>query len=101
VPEGPHEAFVEGLHRAIGAFAQEHGVETPVVEVELMDNARFVLSRIDAEPGHGLVTLRIVDGGDDDAPDALIVPVGTIKRIELRKAPEERLARVGFSVPRS
>ena len=64
-----------------------------------MDNARFVLARIDAEPGHGLVTLRIVDG-DDDAPDALIIPVGTIKRIELRKAPEERLASVGFSVPR-
>jgi len=62
-----------------------------------MDNARFVLSRIDAEPGLGLVTLRIVDD-DDEAPDALIIPIGTIKRIELRKAPEERLARVGFSV---
>ena len=63
-----------------------------------MDNARFVLSRIDPEPGHGLVTLRIVDD-DEDAPDALIIPVGTLKRIELRKAPEERLARVGFSLP--
>jgi hypothetical protein len=46
------------------------------------------------------VTIRIVDE-DDDTPDALIIPVGTIKRIELRKAPEERLARVGFSIPAS
>jgi hypothetical protein len=71
-----------------------------VVEVELMDSARFVLSGIEPEPGYGLVTIRIVDE-DDDTPDALIIPVGTIKRIELRKAPEERLARVGFSIPAS
>jgi hypothetical protein len=63
-----------------------------------MDSARFVLSRIDPEPGSGLVTIRVVDD-DDDTPDALIIPIGTIKRIELRKAPEERLATVGFSIP--
>ena len=63
-----------------------------------MDSSRFLLSRIDAEPGFGLVTIRIVDE-DDETPDALIIPIGTIKRIELRKAPEERLASVGFSVP--
>ena len=63
-----------------------------------MDSSRFVLSRIDAEPGYGLVTMRIVDE-DGDTPDALIIPIGTIKRVELRKAPEERVASVGFSVP--
>jgi len=45
-----------------------------------------------------MVTLH-VRGGDDDAPDALIVPLGSIRRIELRTAPEERLASFGFSVP--
>ena len=63
-----------------------------------MDSARFVLSRIDPEPGFGLVTVRVADD-DDDAPDALIIPIGTIKRIELRTAPEERLSSVGFSIP--
>ena len=63
-----------------------------------MDSARFVLSRVDPEPGFGLVTVQVADA-DDDAPDALIIPIGTIKRIELRTAPEERLASVGFSVP--
>jgi len=46
-----------------------------------------------------MVTLHVV-GEDDDAPDVLIVPLESIKRLELRKAPEERLATVGFSVTR-
>jgi hypothetical protein len=85
------------LHRAIAAFAQAHGVETPVVELELADSARFVLEKIDPEPGFGMVTVH-VHSDDDDGPDALIVPLGSIRRIELRRAPEERLASVGFSV---
>ena len=51
-----------------------------------------------ATPGFGLVTVRVADD-DDDAPDVLIIPIGTIKRIELRTAPEERLSSVGFSIP--
>jgi len=89
---------VARLLRAIAAFAQQHGIETPVVEVELADSARFVLEKIEPEPGLGMVTLH-VRGDDDDAPDALIVPLGSIRRIELRTAPEERLASFGFSVP--
>jgi hypothetical protein len=58
-----------------------------------------VLEKIEPEPGLGMVTLH-VRGDDDDAPDALIVPLGSIRRIELRTAPEERLASFGFSVPR-
>ena len=86
------------LLRAIAAFAQQHGIETPVVELELADSARFLLEKIEPEPGFGMVTLH-VRGDDDDAPDALIVPLGSIRRIELRTAPEERLASFGFSVP--
>jgi hypothetical protein len=46
-----------------------------------------------------MVTLHVLAEDDDEVPDALIVPLGTIRRIELRKAPEERLASIGFSVP--
>jgi hypothetical protein len=99
VPGGPHEEFVQRLHRTIAAFGAAHGVATPVVEVELMDSARFVLEKIDPEPGSGMVTLHVLLDDDDETPDALIVPLGTIKRIELRKAPEGRVASVGFSVP--
>ena len=62
-----------------------------------MDTGRFVLDRIDPEPGFGMITLY-VQQVDADEPDALVVPLGSIRRIELRKAAEERLG-VGFAIP--
>ena len=97
VAELPHEAFVERLHKAIASFAEANGVEKPVVEVELADQSRFVLERIEPEPGFGMVTLYVTDARDD-APDALIVPIGSLRRIELRTAPEKAES-IGFSVP--
>jgi len=93
----PHEAFVDRLHKAILAFAEANGIEKPVVEVELADTSRFVLERIEPEPGFGMVTLYVTDARDD-APDALIVPIGSLRRIELRTAPE-KAERVGFAIP--
>jgi hypothetical protein len=100
VPEGPHEEFVQRLHRVIAAFAEANGVETPVVEIELMDTARFVLAKIDPEPGFGMVTIHLQPDDDPQTPAALIIPIGSIRRIELRKTPEDRVASVGFAVPR-
>jgi hypothetical protein len=97
VPEMPHEAFVERIHRAIASFAEATGVEKPVVEVELADTSHFVLDRIEPEPGFGMVTLYVTDERDD-APDALIIPIGSLRRIELRTAPEKSES-FGFSVP--
>ena len=96
VPQLPHEEFVERIHRAIANFAQATGVEKPVVEVELADRSRFVLERIDPEPGFGMVTLYVTDARDD-APDALIVPIGSLRRIELRTAPEKEET-IGFNI---
>jgi hypothetical protein len=95
--ELPNEAFVERLHKAIASFAEANGIEKPVVEVELADSSRFVLERIEAEPGFGMVTLYVTDARDD-TPDALIVPIGSLRRIELSKEPE-RVQRFGFSLP--
>ena len=94
--ELPHEAFVERLHKAIASFAQANGVEKPLVEVELADTSRFVLERIEPEPGFGMVTLYVTDARDD-APPALIVPIGSLRRIELRTAPEREEA-FGFNI---
>jgi hypothetical protein len=99
VAELPHEAFVERLHKAIASFAEAAGVEKPVVEVELADRSRFVLERIEPEPGFGMVTVYITEARED-APDALIIPIGSLRRIELRTAPE-RAESIGFSVPRA
>ena len=95
--ELPQEAFVDRIHKAIAAFAEANGVEKPLVEVELADRSRFVLDRIEPEPGFGMVTLYVVDTRDD-APDALIIPIGSLRRIELRTAPEKAES-FGFSVP--
>ena len=96
---GPQEEFVARLHRRIEAFARDAGVERAVVDVELMDGARFTLDTISSEPGFGFVTLRPHrDPDEDDVPDELIVPVGTIRRIELARA-EEPETRPGFSLP--
>jgi len=97
VVEGPHEAFVERLLRTIAAFAADAGVEKPVVEIELFDSSHFVLDRIEPDPGFGMVTIYVVDERED-TPDALIIPIGSIRRIELRKAPEGKSS-FGFSVP--
>ena len=97
VAELPHEAFVERIHRAIASFAEATGVEKPLVEVELADTSHFTLERIEAEPGFGMVTLYVTDTRDE-APDALIVPIGSLRRIELRTAPEKSES-FGFTVP--
>jgi hypothetical protein len=99
VVEGPHEAFVERVHRAIARFAETAGVEKPVVEVELADTSRYILDRIEPEPGFGMITIYVQNAHERDLPDALVIPIGLIRRFELRKAPEERVARFGFSVP--
>jgi len=58
-----------------------------------------VLDRLDPEPGFGMITIHVQrDEDDDDGPDALIIPIGSIRRIELRKTAEERFG-FGFSVP--
>src|SRR4051794_14029560 len=93
----PHEAFVERLHKAIASFAESTGVEKPVVEIELADTSHFVLERIEPEPGFGMVTLYVTDARDD-APDALIVPIGSLRPIQPRPAPD-RAESIGFSVP--
>jgi hypothetical protein len=96
VAEMPHQAFVDRLHKAITSFAEANGIEKAVVEVELADNSRLVLEHIEAEPGFGMVTLYVADARDD-APGALIVPIGSLRRIELRTAPE-REETIGFNI---
>jgi hypothetical protein len=83
----------------IERFAQQSGVATPLVEIELSDSSRFTLDRIEAEPGFGMVTIYVLEHRDQDAPDAILLPIGTIRRIELRSAPDERVAQFGFVVP--
>ena len=99
VPEGPHEALVERIGKAVASFAEEKGVTAPIVDLELADGARFSLDRIDSEPGFGMVTIHVHSEHDPESPEALVIPLGTIRRIELRSRPDEQSGRFGFTVP--
>ena len=93
---GPLDDLVDRIHRRIAQLAEEAGVEQAFVEVELADGARYAVESLSADPGYGFVTIRPHAG--DDTPTEVIVPIGSIKRIELSRAAEQR-ARLGFSVP--
>jgi hypothetical protein len=69
------------------------------VEIELADTSRFVLDRIEPEPGFGMVTVHLHPDDDEETPEAMIIPIGSIRRIELRKAPPDRVSQFGFTVP--
>jgi hypothetical protein len=89
------DAFVDRVHRRIERYTGLHGAEQSLVEVELADGGRFPLRAMSADPGFGFLTLCL---HGEDEPDELIVPIGMIRRIELRPAEGER-AQLGFSLP--
>ena len=97
--EGPHEAFVDRLYRTISSFAEERGITAPLVELELNDGSRFMLDRMQAEPGFGMVTVHVHPAHGSDAPEALVIPLGSIRRIELRSSSDAKATRFGFSLP--
>jgi len=101
VQEGPHEAFVDRMGKTIARFAEAKGIDRPLVELELADGARFQLDRIEPEPGFGMVTLYVHSAHDAEAPEALVIPIGTIRRVELRSHDGEQGGRFGFTLPAS
>jgi hypothetical protein len=94
--DGPLDELIDRVHRRIAQFAEESGVEQAHVEVELADGARYAVESLAGTPGFGFVTIRPHAG--EDTPGEVIVPIGSIKRIELSKAAEEP-GRLGFSLP--
>jgi hypothetical protein len=92
---GPLDDLVERIHRRIERYREETGVKQAFVEVELVDGVRYAVESLAAEPGYGFVTIRPHPG--EGTPALVIVPIGSIKRIELSAAAEER-TQLGFSV---
>ena len=96
--EGPQDEFVERLHRLIERFARDRELAQISVEVELEGGARFALDTISPEPGFGFVTIRPHPTDDPDVPDEVVVPIASIRRIELDDAEEQRKP-FGFTLP--
>jgi hypothetical protein len=89
--------FVDSVHAQIERFTSTHGAERSQVQVELANGRRLTLRSLSGEPGYGFVTLAVHPEEDDD-PQELIVPVGSIRAVELGPAEAER-ARFGFALP--
>jgi hypothetical protein len=92
---GPLDDLVARIHRRIEAFAREHELEQAMVEAELADGALLRLASLSPEPGYGFVTL--VPHAEAGDPQELIVPLGAIRQLTLRRATAE--SPVGFSLP--
>lgn len=90
------DEFVTRVHRQIGRFAESHGVEQTLVEVQLRDGARYLLDTISAEPGLGFVTLR-PHPEDDGEREELIVPLASVAQIRIAPAVAE--PQFGFALP--
>ena len=82
--------FVARIHRLIEQYTTTHTADRSHVEVELADGERLSLKSLSSEPGFGFLTLS-VEG------EQVIVPVGSIRRITLGPADEDR--RPGFALP--
>jgi hypothetical protein len=82
--------FVARILRQIQQYTETHTADRSHVEVELADGERLTLQSLSSEPGYGFLTLS-VEG------ERLIVPVGSIRRITLGPADEDR--RPGFALP--
>ena len=64
--------------------------------MELADGSRVAIESITAEPGLGFVTLH--PHPVDERPDAVVVPLGAVRRIEI-SASDEPEAPFGFTLP--
>jgi hypothetical protein len=92
---GPLDDLVAKILRRVEAFAAEHGLESAMVEAELVDGALLRLATIRPDPGYGFLTL--VPHTKDGEPQELIVPIGAIRQLTLSRAEAE--SPVGFSLP--
>jgi hypothetical protein len=78
--------FVERIHKRVERFATERAGGQAAVTVELRDGSVHRLLTISPEPGYGFVTLS--PWIDDADAEELIVPVGAIARITMRRLEE-------------
>jgi len=84
------DGFVERIHRQIEEYTATHTADRSHVEVELAGGERLMLQSLSSAPGYGFLTLS-VEG------EQLIVPIGSIRRITLGPADEDR--KPGFALP--
>jgi hypothetical protein len=84
------EQFVARIHRLIEQHTVTHDAAQEHVEIELLGGETLSVTSLSSEPGFGFITLSV-------GAEQVIVPVGSIRRITLGPADEER--KPGFALP--
>jgi hypothetical protein len=84
------DALVGRIHRLIEQHTATHDAAQEHVEVELAGGERLSVTSLSSEPGFGFITLSV-------EAEQMIVPVGSIRRITLGPADEDR--KPGFALP--
>ena len=84
------EQFVARIHRLIEQHTATHDAAQEHVEIELLGGESLSVRSLSSEPGFGFITLSV-------GVEQVIVPVGSIRRITLGPADEER--KPGFALP--
>ncbi len=92
-PRTPEERWARTLLDEIAEFAASHERPEPLVRVTLGDGEQFFLAALEPRPGRGFVTLHphpehvsdLVPGrsGGMLTPRALVVPLGSVTKVEL------------------
>src|SRR3954452_544522 len=85
--------FVRRINQQIVRFAETHGLDQIMVEVELRDGSRHILDTISAEPGYGFVPRR-PHATESDEPQELTTPPAS--RGQIRLPPGEENTQFGF-----
>lgn len=84
------DALVGRIHRLIEQHTATHDAAQEYVEVELVGGERLSVTSLSSEPGFGFITLSV-------ETEQVIVPLGSIRRITLGPADEDR--KPGFALP--
>ena len=104
------DAWARTLVAEIAEFAATHNRPQPLVRVTLADDEQFFLASLEPRPGDGFVTLnphpqQAADlvpgtGGAVMVPRAVVVPLSSIRKIELlTHVPRGTRSDVGFLLP--
>jgi hypothetical protein len=91
---GPLDDLVGRLRRMVEEFGKEHELEQVEVRVELADGSQHVLESVEPEPGFGFLSF-VPHRETGDEPRRLVVPIGTVRLIEI-SAPDATRA-FGFN----
>ena len=104
------DAWARTLVAEIAEFAATHNRPQPLVRITLADDEQFFLASLEPRPGDGFVTLnphpqQAADlvagtGGAVMVPRAVVVPLSSIRKIELlTHVPRGTRSDVGFLLP--